>query len=242
MNPLEPKWVRPCQTPLLGLYWWQAGSRQQTTHSGFEPDKSSWGWNWLERWMAVRPWENRFLDINVRDGVVPNENDSADPVNGIKNQVKFAGKKPTTSNLANDRAGPSHSSSNSKSNEKAAASLSDGCSSSPNVSASTQETPAALVNKPKSKPHLEDLVEEASSRPAVGSRSRSNPKERSTPSDKQGKPRLSLPSSGLAPQSARQPSRTVKKASSAQKPLKEKSRLNGSDTKSTEPVSQQAAD
>lgn len=221
---------------------WQAGSRQQTTHSGFEPDKSSWGWNWLERWMAVRPWENRFLDINVRDGVVPNENDSADPVNGIKNQVKFAGKKPTTSNLANDRAGPSHSSSNSKSNEKAAASLSDGCSSSPNVSASTQETPAALVNKPKSKPHLEDLVEEASSRPAVGSRSRSNPKERSTPSDKQGKPRLSLPSSGLAPQSARQPSRTVKKASSAQKPLKEKSRLNGSDTKSTEPVSQQAAD
>lgn len=227
--------------------------------------------------MAVRPWENRFLDINVRDGVVPNENDSADPVNGIKNQVKFAGKKPTTSNLANDRAGPSHSSSNSKSNEKAAASLSDGCSSSPNVSASTQETPAALVNKPKSKPHLEDLVEEASSRPAVGSRSRSNPKERSTPSDKQGKPRLSLPSSGksslltilpcvhpkcykiqnhfvpstyfmtsvlpgLAPQSARQPSRTVKKASSAQKPLKEKSRLNGSDTKSTEPVSQQAAD
>ncbi|GFQ02584.1 protein iq-domain 31 [Phtheirospermum japonicum] len=27
--------------------------------AGFEPDKSYWGWNWLERWMAVRPWENR---------------------------------------------------------------------------------------------------------------------------------------------------------------------------------------
>lgn len=221
---------------------WQAGSRQQATLSGFEPDKSSWGWNWLERWMAVRPWENRFLDLNVRDGVMPNENESADPINGIKNQVKFAGKKPTTATLANDRVGPSHSSSNSKSNEKAAASLSDGCSSSPNVSASTQETPAALVNKPKSKPNLEDLVEEASSKPALGSRSHSNPKERSTPSDKQGKQRLSLPGSGLAPQTARQPSRTIKRTSSAQKPLKEKSKLNETDTKSTATVSQQAAD
>lgn len=220
---------------------WQAGSRQQATLSGFEPDKSSWGWNWLERWMAVRPWENRFLDINVRDGVMPNENESADPINGMKNQVKFAGKKPATANVANDRAGPSHSSSNSKSNEKAAASLSDGCSSSPNVSASTQEMPAALVNKPKSKPNLEDLVE-ASSKPALGSRSRSNPKERSTPSNKQGKQRLSLPSSGLASQTARQPSRTVKRISSAQKPLKEKSKLNGTDSKSTTTVPQQAAD
>lgn len=220
---------------------WQAGSRQQATLSGFEPDKSSWGWNWLERWMAVRPWENRFLDLNVRDGVMPNENESADPINGIKNQVKFAGKKPTAT-LVNDRVGPSHSSSNSKSNEKAAVSLSDGCSSSPNVSASTQETPAALVNKPKSKPNLEDLVEEASSKPALGSRSHSNPKERSTPSDKQGKQRLSLPGSGLAPQTARQPSRTIKRTSSWQKPLKEKSKLNETDTKSTATVSQQAAD
>lgn len=220
---------------------WQAGSRQQATLSGFEPDKSSWGWNWLERWMAVRPWENRFLDLNVRDGVMPNENESVDPINGIKNQVKFAGKKPTAT-LVNDRVGPSHSSSNSKSNEKAAVSLSDGCSSSPNVSSSTQEAPAALVNKPKSKPNLEDLVEEASSKPALGSRSHSNPKERSTPSDKQGKQRLSLPGSGLAPQTARQPSRTIKRTSSAQKPLKEKSKLNETDTKSTAIVSQQAAD
>ncbi|KAI3950833.1 hypothetical protein MKW92_031931 [Papaver armeniacum] len=33
---------------------WQAGSRQQSSHTGFEPDKSNWGWNWLERWMAVQ--------------------------------------------------------------------------------------------------------------------------------------------------------------------------------------------
>ncbi|KAF3549190.1 hypothetical protein DY000_02004770, partial [Brassica cretica] len=41
---------------------WQAGTRQLSAHSGFQPDKNNWGWNWLERWMAVRPWENQFLD------------------------------------------------------------------------------------------------------------------------------------------------------------------------------------
>ncbi|KAJ6315952.1 hypothetical protein OIU78_019266 [Salix suchowensis] len=68
---------------------WQAGSRQQATPSGFEPDKSSWGWNWLERWMAVRPWENRFLDINLRDGVMIHEDETAaDVKNGSKTPVK----------------------------------------------------------------------------------------------------------------------------------------------------------
>ncbi|KAL3694318.1 hypothetical protein R1sor_007969 [Riccia sorocarpa] len=27
-----------------------------------EPDKPHWGWSWLERWMAARPWENRLND------------------------------------------------------------------------------------------------------------------------------------------------------------------------------------
>ncbi|CAH1412518.1 unnamed protein product [Lactuca virosa] len=54
---------------------WQAGSRQQqaTAVTGFEPDKTNWGWNWLERWMAVRPWENRFLDINTNTNTRENE-------------------------------------------------------------------------------------------------------------------------------------------------------------------------
>ncbi|KAL0676664.1 hypothetical protein Bca4012_004645 [Brassica carinata] len=47
---------------------WQAGTRQLSAHSEFQPDKNNWGWNWLERWMAVRPWENRFLDTsNLRE-------------------------------------------------------------------------------------------------------------------------------------------------------------------------------
>ncbi|XP_021892593.1 protein IQ-DOMAIN 1-like [Carica papaya] len=113
---------------------WQAGSRQQSAPSGFEPDKSSWGWNWLERWMAVRPWENRFLDINLKDGVMIRDNESPEGM--------------------------------------------------------------LETSKMKSKPALQDLVEEASSRPGgISSRSRSNPKERSTQSDKFTKKRLSLPNS-----------------------------------------------
>ncbi|KAF8086017.1 hypothetical protein N665_0639s0026 [Sinapis alba] len=43
---------------------WQAGTRQLSAHNGFfQPDKNNWGWNWLERWMAVRPWRTGFLTV-----------------------------------------------------------------------------------------------------------------------------------------------------------------------------------
>ncbi|KAI5575931.1 hypothetical protein BDE02_09G011300 [Populus trichocarpa] len=165
---------------------WQAGSRHQAVPSGFEPDKSSWGWNWLERWMAVRPWENRFLDINLRDGVMIREDETAAEVkNGSKSQLKTTAKKAIASDLqstiSSQKKGPSHS---------------DGGSSSPSKSAGMLEAPNTLFSKPKPKPVLEDLVEEANSKPAMATRSHSNPKERTTQLDKQAKKRLSLPNSG----------------------------------------------
>lgn len=27
-----------------------------------EPDQSHWGWSWMDRWMAARPWENRHIE------------------------------------------------------------------------------------------------------------------------------------------------------------------------------------
>ncbi|KAF3439476.1 hypothetical protein FNV43_RR17754 [Rhamnella rubrinervis] len=208
---------------------WQASSRQQAAPSGFEPDKSSWGWNWLERWMAVRPWENRFLDINLRDGVMVRENGTADDKNGSRLQLKSAGKKPITSiansNLSNQKTGP-HS---------------DGCSSSPSKSAGILEATNAQFAKPKSKPLMEDPNEEGNSRPAISSRSHSNPKERSTQSDKQAKKRLSLPNSGPGAQTSRQHSRVAVKVSpNSQKPNKDKSKLNGrgSDSNTTKSVPQ----
>ncbi|KAI7741892.1 hypothetical protein M8C21_008874 [Ambrosia artemisiifolia] len=156
---------------------WQAGSKQQVTRSGFEPDKSNWGWNWLERWMAVRPWENRFLDINTKDEIKIQENGSAkeEQEQGIKNQLKSTGKKTIASNIHSDLA-----------NEKVAQSQSDDFDSPPIKSATIQEVPASLSVKSKPKPQKD----------SVQSRSHSNPKERSTTLGNQGKKRLSLPSNG----------------------------------------------
>jgi len=27
-----------------------------------EIDKANWGWSWLERWMAAKPWESRLME------------------------------------------------------------------------------------------------------------------------------------------------------------------------------------
>ncbi|KAL7174504.1 hypothetical protein ACSBR2_033705 [Camellia fascicularis] len=197
---------------------WQAGSRQHQALSGFEPDENNWGWNWLERWMAVRPWENRFLDINLKDGV--RENGSAEGKNGISTLLKSAGKKPIPSNLQSNL-----------SNHKMGPSQFDGCSSSPNKSTSMQEATTTLFTKPKSKSPLQDLVEEAGSRTGIGLRSHSNPKERSVLLDQQAKKRLSLPNSvqRLGAQSTRQPSRTALKRTPPLKPVMHKPKLNGID-------------
>ncbi|KVH91487.1 protein IQ-DOMAIN 1-like [Cynara cardunculus var. scolymus] len=193
------------------LLQWQAGSRQQTSPSGFGPDKTNWGWNWLERWMAVRPWENRFLDINTRDGLKIQENGSAkqeqEQEPNIRNQLKSAGKKSIASNLQlefpNEKMGQSHS---------------DGSGSDPIKSTSMQEAPATVCIDPTSNAFLADSVGELRLRPGVGSRSHSNPRERSSILGNQGKKRQSLPSSGKTGQGvgshmARQPGKCATKTS-----------------------------
>ncbi|KAK6163652.1 hypothetical protein DH2020_000516 [Rehmannia glutinosa] len=218
---------------------WQAASRQQLTPAGFkpdksnwgspagfesdksnwglpagfEPDKSYWGWNWLERWMAVRPWENRFIDINLKDGLKARENESADAQDVPMSQLISTEKKPV-SNIGNGKIGPLLCSNSNISIEKSATS------------------PSRLVSSRSFKPVAKKLVEEATSRPNVGSRSHSNPRERSTLADKQGKKRLSLPAGGAQP--AKQLSRAgVKSTTTAPKPVKAKNQLNGNHIKPT---------
>jgi len=42
---------------------WKASSRQiHELPEGFAVDKRNWRWNWLERWMTVRPWEKSWMD------------------------------------------------------------------------------------------------------------------------------------------------------------------------------------
>ncbi|KAL2517881.1 IQ-domain 6 [Abeliophyllum distichum] len=33
----------------------------------YELNKNSWGWSWLERWMAAKPWENRLMEQSHAD-------------------------------------------------------------------------------------------------------------------------------------------------------------------------------
>ncbi|KAL3844248.1 hypothetical protein ACJIZ3_001651 [Penstemon smallii] len=44
---------------------WKSGQNiDSCTHASLktlEFDKNGWGWSWLERWMAAKPWENRLL-------------------------------------------------------------------------------------------------------------------------------------------------------------------------------------
>ncbi|KAL9254018.1 IQ-DOMAIN 5-like protein [Drosera capensis] len=204
---------------------WQAGSRQVAAPSSFQPDKSSWGWNWLERWMAVRPWENRFLDINLKDGVRIHKYGATDEEIRTKTQTKSAVRTSQSAdaytNLRAQMAVPSNS---------------DG--SSPRKSGNAQEVSIAVplsAAKPKVKHARGKPGEETSLRQAVESRSRSNSKERASPGEKPSHKRDFLPSSGNnGAQTAKTPVRTgaIRATSNLKKSTKDGSGLDTNLTKS----------
>ncbi|CAL9157424.1 unnamed protein product [Musa hybrid cultivar] len=166
---------------------WQAGPRKPAALEGFEPDNNNWGWNWLERWMAVRPWENRFLDISLKDGVKVHENGTAEGksgVSGTKTQTKPTGKKPISTLHSNTLI------------HKSVLSVSDGSGSSSSRSVSMQASSPFPSGKPKQKLSSEEVYGEATSQAfRFGARSYSNPMERPSQLESQTK-RLSLPNSG----------------------------------------------
>lgn len=185
---------------------WQAGSRQQIAPPGFEPDQNSWGWNWLERWMAVRPWENRFLDINLKDGVMINEKETIEGKHGIKSLVKPSGGRKTISSL--------HSNS---SNQKTVPFPSDISSS--NRSVKVLESFALPSERAKLKTSAEEVPGESIYKPyGLVSRSNSTPKERNPQFDSQDRKRLSLPGNAARHSALRT---SANKATSAQKTIKE---------------------
>ncbi|CAA7030228.1 unnamed protein product [Microthlaspi erraticum] len=202
---------------------WQAGTRQISAYSGFQPDKNNWGWNWLERWMAVRPWENRFLESNLREDANLGENSLEQSENVHKTQMKSGSKlPPNTSNLA--------ASGGVSSQKVTGPSQSD--SSSPGVSSSVP-----VVSKGKSKSAAkDDLAGEVNSRPVVsGPRSHSNPKERSS------KERLSLPNTGKSSGSqAAKANRTGKLTTASQKVAEDKASQNQR-RRNSDPIKQRLA-
>ncbi|KAF3781827.1 IQ-DOMAIN 1 protein [Nymphaea thermarum] len=172
---------------------WQAGSRPAAVPAGFKPDKNNWGWNWLERWMAVRPWENRFLNINLQDGVLVQENGAIETSKNTKVPLKVSGKKPTSQTNYGQKAHPSKS---------------DGFTS--DKSAVAPLVTNVLKAKLKSSLSPERPIEEADSSRVPDFRSLSNPRERPRQASiGSAKKRLSLPSNGSG---ARTASDTLNKA------------------------------
>lgn len=41
------------------MFQWRANSNQYFGQAYYDLGKESWGWSWMERWIAVRPWEAR---------------------------------------------------------------------------------------------------------------------------------------------------------------------------------------
>ena len=117
--------------------------------------------------MAVRPWENRFLDSsNLREDVNLNNMEQSESVH--KTQMKSASRMPNTSTLVSG--------------------VSSGKATRPSLSDNDSSSPGSIpvVSKARSKLVKDDLAVEVNSRRhGAGPRSHSNPKER-----------LSLPNSG----------------------------------------------
>jgi hypothetical protein len=153
---------------------WQAGSRKQKGESlqdqGLAVDENQWGRNFVERWMAVRPWENRLHDSNAKEGVPISdgkqvEDDKAKALNKPKKQVAVSTVQSNGSLQKEGTRDKSHS---------------DASGSSPGKS------------KMKAKPS-DEIPDEVSSQPSnLPSRSTSNPKERPEQIKSATKKRLSL--------------------------------------------------
>uniref|UniRef100_A0A0E0MPP6 DUF4005 domain-containing protein n=1 Tax=Oryza punctata TaxID=4537 RepID=A0A0E0MPP6_ORYPU len=168
---------------------WQAGSRKQkaATLQGLEVDENQWSQNWLERWMAARPWENRLLDTNAKesapidDDIHADENEAKAP-NKPKGKVSISTTHPNDPNKKN---GANHKKSHS-----------DTSGSSSGQSAGV--LPANSLGSSKLKPKPSDEISgEVNSQPSIlASRSTSNPKERPTQVNASSKKRLSLPNNG----------------------------------------------
>ncbi|OEL36216.1 hypothetical protein BAE44_0002761 [Dichanthelium oligosanthes] len=164
----------------------QAGSKQQKSLSlqGVELDDNHWGSNWLDRWMAVRPWENRLLDGNAKESMPTHEDKQNEET---KSQITPKGKVPTSNT-------PSGLSKKKGVNHKK--SYSDvSCTS---FARATNVLPSTSLGSSKQKAKVADEVfEEVNSQPTdIATKVMRNPKEKLVQANTPAKKRLSLTNNG----------------------------------------------
>ncbi|OEL21095.1 Protein IQ-DOMAIN 1 [Dichanthelium oligosanthes] len=81
---------------------WRARSATSLGNISYEVGKGGWGWSWMDRWIAARPWEPRSLvhPENPKKAQAKKENSSTNP-SALKLQGSI-----TLSNNINDRKTP----------------------------------------------------------------------------------------------------------------------------------------
>ncbi|KAL4204658.1 hypothetical protein AMTRI_Chr01g110980 [Amborella trichopoda] len=58
---------------------WRANSRPNQFQVGYELGKPNWGWSWMERWIAVRPWESR-ITVSKKIHIAQTGSESSKPL------------------------------------------------------------------------------------------------------------------------------------------------------------------
>ena len=163
----------------------QAGSKQQNSTSlqGLELGENHWGSNWLDRWMAVRPWENRLLDCNAKESLPTHEDKKDEEANS---QITPKGKV-STSNT------PGLSKKKGVNHKKSYSDVS--CTS---FVRPANVLPSTSLGSSKQKAKVTDEVfEEVSSQPTdIGSKAVRNSKDELVQVNAPAKKRLSLPNNG----------------------------------------------
>ncbi|CAM6037482.1 unnamed protein product, partial [Sphagnum compactum] len=109
---------------------WRANPKEPSQmYIDCEPDKPHWGWSWLERWMAARPWENRLFDNNsaskdVFDGnsVKSLDGNVATPVGETGSTISTTARSTPSMPIGNPRFGTRYSKSGSVRDDESLAS------------------------------------------------------------------------------------------------------------------------
>lgn len=161
----------------------QAGSKQQNSLSlqGLELGENHWESNWLDRWMAVRPWENRLLDCNAKESL-PTHEDKDEEANS---QITPKGKVSTSTPGLSKKKGVNHKKSYS---DVSCTSFARPANVLPSTSLGSSKQKAKAVG---------EVFEEVSSQPTdIGSKDVRNSKDKLVQVNAPAKKRLSLPNNG----------------------------------------------
>jgi hypothetical protein len=96
--------IQQCLTSSIcsTLLQWRAKSATSLGNFSYEMGKGGWGWSWMDRWIAARPWEPRSLihPENPKKTQAKNENSNANQ-SALKLQGSIS-----LSNNTNDRKVP----------------------------------------------------------------------------------------------------------------------------------------